>query len=123
MSELSFSGHSIMGALSWTEWEVASSNRLEDTERKIKQPEGKPKPLVDGFSSHSAITIPYYSVGRGKYAIANPQTQFIRWCQCLQRPSYTYTEQPAAAAVAAELSSKTKVAQRKIAPPHKTEIT
>jgi hypothetical protein len=71
ISELSFSGHSIMGALSWTEWEVASSNRLEDTERKIKQPEGKPEPLGDGFSSRSVITIPYDSVGRGKVVLEN----------------------------------------------------
>ncbi len=55
-----------MGALSRTELGATSSNRLEDMERKIKQPGGKPKPLEDAFSSRSSISIPYDSVGRGE---------------------------------------------------------
>lgn len=43
-----------MGALSRTELEATSSKRLEDTERKMKQPEGKPEPLEDAFSSRSS---------------------------------------------------------------------
>lgn len=60
-----------MGALSWTEWVVTSNNRLQETERKIKQSEGNPEPFGDGFSSRSAISIPCGSVGRGNYAMAN----------------------------------------------------
>ncbi len=65
-SELSFSGHSIIGALSRVEWEATSSNRLEETERKMKQPGGKSEPLEDAFSSRSSISIPYDSVGGGE---------------------------------------------------------
>lgn len=80
MSELSFSGHSIIGALSCSEWEVTSSKRLEDTERNIKQPGGKPKPLGDVFSC-SAKSIQDGSVGRGACAmVSRGRNLFVSEC-------------------------------------------
>lgn len=64
--ELSFAGHKITGALSRTESEATSNNRLVDTERKIKHPGGKPKSLEDAFSSRSLISISYEYGERGE---------------------------------------------------------
>lgn len=48
-----------MGALSRAESEATSNSRLVDTERKMKQPGGKPESLGDAFSSGSLISMPY----------------------------------------------------------------
>lgn len=60
-----------MGVRSRTDSPATSNNRLVDTERKMKQPGGKPKSLEEAFSLGSLISMPYKSggVSRGERGV------------------------------------------------------